>query len=197
MKKQLLDDADEGELVGYARVSTQDQNLDAQIAALMRAGVDRDRIHTDTKSGASRKRPGLALLMKDVRRGDTVVVWKLDRFGRSVADLLKHLERLDAAGVRFKSLTESIDTTTPMGRFLLMLLASLAELERSWIAERTRATMQHKKAQGAKFGADFVVDKRTRDEIRRRVAKGEKVTAVARRFRVARGTVLNYMKHGK
>jgi DNA invertase Pin-like site-specific DNA recombinase len=191
------DDTGEGLLIGYARVSTQDQKLEAQIDALKRAGVHPDHIHTDQASGVSRRRPGLALLMKDVRAGDTVVVWKLDRFGRSVSDLLKRLEQLDAMGVKFKSLTEAIDTTTPIGRLLLMVLGAVAQFERELIAERTSRGMQHRKSQGATFGRARVLTPAQQKEVRELVRQKVNRTDIARRFGISRGSVYNYSKRTK
>lgn len=184
----------DGLLVGYARVSTSDQKLEAQIEALTRAGVHPDHIHTDQASGVSRKRPGLALLMKDVRPGDTVVVWKLDRFGRSVIDLLRRLEQLDAMGVRFKSLTEAIDTSTPIGRLLLMVLGAVAQFERELISERTSRGMQHRKSQGARFGRAWALSLEQRREVRQLVKQRVKPGEIARRFGISRGSVYNYSR---
>ena len=183
-------------MVGYARVSTQDQSLDAQIVDLIaKGGCTRDHIHTDKKSGVSRKRPGLALLWKDVREGDTVVVTSIDRFGRSTLDLLKNLERLDAMGVHFRSIKESVDTKTALGRFVFTLLASLAELERNWISERTSRTMRHnKEVKGARYGREYSLDEAGRAEVRRLHAEGQSVTWLAKHYKISRGTVRNYIK---
>ena len=185
---------DEGLLIGYARVSTEDQDLDAQIAALKRAGCEPDHIHTDKASGVSRKRPGLAMLMKDVREGDTVVVVSLDRFGRSIFDLLKRLEELEARGVRFKTLSQPIDTGTPIGRLLLHVLGAVAEIERALIAERTKRGMQHRKAQGAKFGREWALTVEQRREVRRLYKSGIKPGVIAKRFGISRGSVYNYSR---
>lgn len=185
---------EQGLLIGYARVSTTDQKLEAQIEALKRAGVHPDHIHTDMASGVARKRPGLALLMKDVRPGDTVIVWKLDRFGRSVIDLLKRLEQLDAMGVRFKSLTEAIDTSTPIGRLLLMVLGAVAQFERELISERTSRGMQHRKTQGAKFGRKPVLTKAETKEMRNLLKLGKKPGELAKRYGISRGSVYNYSR---
>jgi len=187
-------DEDDGQLIGYARVSTQDQNLDAQIDALKRAGVHPDHIHTDQASGVARKRPGLALLMKDVRDGDTVVVWKLDRFGRSVIDLLTRLKQLDMMGVRFRSLTEGIDTTTSIGRLLLTVLGAIAEFERALISERTSRGMQHRKSKGAKFGREWALTPEQRKEVRALYRQGIKPAQIAKQFGISRGSVYNYSK---
>lgn len=186
----------EGLMIGYARVSTEDQSLDAQIVDLIqRGGCTRDHIHTDKKSGVSRKRPGLALLWKDVREGDTVVVTSIDRFGRSTLDLLNNLKRLDEMGVHFRSIKENVDTKTALGRFVFTLLASLAELERNWISERTSRTMQHnKQVKGAQYGRAYSLDADGRAELRRLKAEGKAVSWLAKRFKISRATVRNYAK---
>ena len=124
-------------LLGYARVSTQDQNLDLQIEALTQAGCKR--IFEDKISGSRAERPGLAKALDMMREGDTLVVWKLDRLGRSVKQLVDLVGALHKLGVQFKSLTDAIDTGTPSGRFFFHVMASLAEMERELIVERTRA----------------------------------------------------------
>jgi DNA invertase Pin-like site-specific DNA recombinase len=195
-KKQveITPEAD-GLMIGYARVSTKDQSLEAQITDLIREGCHPDHIHKDVKSGASRKRPGLAMLWKDIREGDTVIVTSVDRFGRSTIDLLNNLERLTEMGVRFRSVKERLDTSTPMGKFTFTLLASLAELERNWIADRTSKTMQHNKAEkGAKYGREFSLSEEKRAELRALKAAGKGVTWLAKRYKISRATVRNYAK---
>ncbi len=124
-------------LVGYARVSTTDQNLDLQLAALNQAGCGK--IYEDRISGTRADRPGLILTLEVLRDGDTLVVWKLDRLGRSVKNLIDLVTELAKRGVHFKSLTDNIDTGTPSGRFFFHVMASLAQMERELIVERTRA----------------------------------------------------------
>jgi len=187
-------DEDEGLLIGYARVSTEEQSIDAQAEALERAGCHPDHIHKDHASGVARKRPGLAMLMKDIREGDTVVVVSLDRFGRSIFDLLKRLEDLEKRGVRFKTLTQPIDTGTPIGRLLLHVLGAVAEFERALIAERTSRGMQHRKTQGAKFGREWALDETQRKEVRALVKQKVKRGEIAKMFGISRGSVYNYSK---
>jgi DNA invertase Pin-like site-specific DNA recombinase len=127
-------------LIGYARVSTQDQNLDLQINALNQAGCKR--VFEDKISGSRAERPGLAKALDMLREGDTLIVWKLDRLGRSVKHLVDLVGALHQRGVQFKSLTDAIDTTTPSGRFFFHVMASLAEMERELTVERTRAGLQ-------------------------------------------------------
>lgn len=132
--------------IGYARVSTRDQNLDLQRGSLRAAGCDR--IYEDTISGTLAKRPGLAKAIDQLRDGDTLVVWKLDRLGRSVKDLLDFAGGLNDQGIGFVSLTDSIDTTTASGRFFFNVMASLAQMERELMIERTQAGLQAAREQG-------------------------------------------------
>ncbi len=127
-------------LIGYARVSTQDQNLELQIEALQKAGCRK--IFEDKVSGSRAERLGLAKAQEALREGDTLVVWKLDRLGRSVKNLVDLVGELQKQGVQFKSLTDSIDTGTASGRFFFHVMASLAEMERELTIERTRAGLE-------------------------------------------------------
>lgn len=124
-------------LIGYIRVSTNDQNTDLQRNALMCAGCEQ--IFEDKMSGTKSERPGLKRALKCLKRGDTLVVWKLDRLGRRMKHLIALTEELRAKGVNFRSLTDSIDTSTPMGRFFFHMMGALAEMERELIVERTLA----------------------------------------------------------
>ena len=126
-------------LIGYARISTGDQKLDLQMDALVRYGVDRDQIYTDQMSGSNFARPGLKAAMKALRGGDTLVLWKLDRLGRSVIDVLEMVKRLNDRGVQLVSLTESLDGRTAIGKMMITLLAAFAQMERDLIIERTKA----------------------------------------------------------
>lgn len=137
-------------LIGYARVSTQDQNLDLQTEALTKAGCKR--IFDDKISGSRAERPGLAKALELLRDGDTLVVWKLDRLGRSVKNLVDLVGELHRQGVQFKSLTDAIDTGTPSGRFFFHVMASLAEMERELTVERTRAGLEVARRLGRKGG---------------------------------------------
>lgn len=135
---------------GYARVSTEDQNLDLQRRALKDAGVEI--IVEEKRSGYGVRRDQLEMLKKSLHPGDTLIVWKLDRLGRSVIDLIHLAKWLTDKGVEFRSLTEGLDTRTPMGRFHFTLLARLAQLERDITSERTKAGIAAAKARGVKFG---------------------------------------------
>ncbi|SEJ91446.1 recombinase family protein [Paraburkholderia diazotrophica] len=137
--------------IGYARVSTDDQNLDLQLAALKKAECDN--IFTDQGvSGAKFARPGLEQTMAALSKGDTLVVWRLDRLGRSLTKLVELVDQLGENGVQFVSLTECIDTTSSGGTLLFHIMAALAQFERSLIGERTRAGMLAAKARGQHVG---------------------------------------------
>ncbi|MDI1390350.1 recombinase family protein [Escherichia coli] len=133
-------------LIGYARVSTGDQNLDLQKNALIRAECEL--VFEDMASGKNARRPGLKRALRRLRAGDVLVVWKLDRLGRSVRDLITLVSELQARGVNFRSLTDSIDTSTPAGRFFFHVMGALAEMERELIVERTKAGLEAARAQG-------------------------------------------------
>ncbi len=137
-------------LVGYARVSTPDQKLDLQLDALKEAGAER--VFSDVASGVKSERPGRTDALDFARQGDTLVVWRLDRFGRSTSDLLATLDTLRERGIGFRSLTEGIDTTTATGRLVLHVFAALAEFERELIRERTKAGIESARARGRKGG---------------------------------------------
>ncbi|AGG36539.1 phage DNA invertase [Escherichia phage P2] len=127
-------------LIGYVRVSTNDQNTDLQRNALECAGCEL--IFEDKISGTKSDRPGLKKLLRTLSEGDTLVVWKLDRLGRSMRHLVILVEELRERGVNFRSLTDAIDTSTPMGRFFFHMMGALAEMERELIVERTRAGLE-------------------------------------------------------
>jgi DNA invertase Pin-like site-specific DNA recombinase len=136
-------------LIGCARVSTDDQELALQEDELRRVGCQR--IFTDKTSGTKSDRPGLAAALSHLRAGDVLVVWKLDRLGRTVKGLVDLVGELSGRGVQFRSLTDGIDTMTPAGRFFFHVMASLAQMERELIAERTRAGLAAARKRG-RFG---------------------------------------------
>ena len=137
-------------LVGYARVSTQDQKPALQLDALKAAGCEK--VFKEKASGAQRDRPQLTAAVDYMRKGDTLVVWKLDRLARSMKQLIETVEGLEAEGIGFRSLTEAIDTTTSGGKLVFHIFGALAEFERSIIRERTRAGLDAARARGRKGG---------------------------------------------
>jgi DNA invertase Pin-like site-specific DNA recombinase len=137
-------------LIGYARVSTDEQNLDLQRDALTKAGCEQ--IYTDRVSGTKASRPGLTVALSHLRSGDTLVVWRLDRLGRSLRHLIDTVTDLQARGIGFKSLQESIDTTTSGGKLVFHIFGALAEFEREIIRERTNAGLQAARARGRNGG---------------------------------------------
>jgi DNA invertase Pin-like site-specific DNA recombinase len=157
-------------LIGYARVSTQDQNLELQIDALTKAGCQR--IFEDKISGTRTERPGLTKAQEMLREGDTLVVWKLDRLGRSVKHLVDLVGEFRKRGIEFKSLTDSIDTGTPSGRFFFHVMASLAEMERELIAERTRAGLARARELGRTGGRKRVMTESKLNSARKLLASG-------------------------
>jgi DNA invertase Pin-like site-specific DNA recombinase len=173
--------------IGYARVSTEDQNPALQIAALKREGCKR--IFTDKISGAVRKRPELDKCLKSLTHGDFLIVWKLDRLGRSLRDLITLLDELKGQGVRFKSLTEAIDTETPTGRAMWQMIGVLAELERSLIRERTKAGREAAKKRGVKMGRKPKLSPQQIAHARKLIDNGESPAHVARLLGVARSTL--------
>lgn len=138
--------------IGYARVSTRDQNLDLQIDALKKAGCDDTYIYKEEISGATRERPQLKKVLEHLRADDVVVVWKLDRLGRSLADLVHLVNEIQGRGAGLQSLHDNIDTTTPQGKLTFHIFAAIAEFEREIIRERTNAGLASARARGRKGG---------------------------------------------
>lgn len=147
------------ELIGYVRVSTDEQSDQMQRDALVRHGVKPEYIFSDVMTGSRMDRPGLKRAIKVARRGDKIVVWKLDRLGRSTMGVLDAVDYLTNEGIELVSVTESIDTQTPMGRMFLTICAAFAQMERDLIAERTKEGVRRYKAAGGKMGRrHFVLD---------------------------------------
>ena len=147
----------ETRLIGYARVSTDDQDLSLQIAALERAGVASDMIWREHASGKTMKRPVWMRLMEQIQPGDTIIVWKVDRLGRTLRGILETTDQLRECQVRLKTIDGDVDISTAIGRLNLHLIAAIAEYERGIIGERTKAGIAEKKKQGVKFGAKHSV----------------------------------------
>ena len=138
--------------IGYARVSTTEQNLDLQRDALRKAGVAPNDIYTDKITGVKSERPGLTAALSHLRAGDTFIVWRLDRLGRSLKHLIETVTKLKEHGVAFKSLTENIDTSTATGTLVFQIFGALAEFERNLIKERTVAGLDAARARGITGG---------------------------------------------
>jgi DNA invertase Pin-like site-specific DNA recombinase len=173
--------------IGYARVSTTDQNPALQLAALKRERCKR--IFTDKASGTLRKRPELDKCLKSLKPEDVLIVWKLDRLGRTLRDLITLLDELKGQGVRFKSLTESIDTDTPTGRAMWQMVGVLAELEKSLIRERTKAGREAAQRRGVKMGRKPKLSPHQVAHARKLVESGESPAHVAHLLKVARSTL--------
>ena len=173
--------------IGYARVSTDDQNPDLQLTALKRAGCGK--IFTDTATGAHAKRPALAKCLKALKAGDLLMVWKLDRLGRSLHDLIVLLDDLKAQGIAFQSLTEAIDTETPAGRAMWQMVGILAELERSLIQERTKAGRAAAMARGVRMGRKPLLSAQQATHARKLIEQGESPGHVSKSLKVSRRTL--------
>jgi len=178
-------------LIGYARVSTQDQNLSLQLEALTQAGCKR--IFDDKLSGSRVNRPGLARALDILRDGDTLVVWKLDRLGRSVKQLVDLTEKLRRQGVQFKSLTDSIDTGTPSGRFFLHVMARLAEMERELTVERTRAGLEAARLRGRRGGRKRTMTDSKIESAKKLLASGVPPKDVAHNLGVSIPTLYRWL----
>ncbi len=174
-------------LVGYARVSTDAQTTALQLDALRAAGVDV--VHEDSASGASRSRSGLSRAIEDLRAGDTLVVWRLDRLGRSLRDLLDIAEMLRERDVALRSLTDHIDTGTAAGRMLYAVLGAVAQFERDVLRERTVAGLAAAKKRGEKLGRRPALTSAQVREAKKMLARGESPNHVARILRVGRSTL--------
>src|SRR5271168_5158179 len=174
--------------IGYASVSTDDQDTAAQVAALKSAGCER--IYREKASGGRWDRPELHKLLNQLRKGDVLVVWKLDRLSRSLRDVLTIMERVQEKKAGFRSLTESVDTTTPAGRMMMQMVGAFAEFERAMLKERTRAGLEAARKEGRTGGRPPKLKPQQRLEIVRLVKKGKKTAAdAARLFGVHPATV--------
>lgn len=185
----------EGMRIGYARASTEDQNLDLQRDALLEAGCTR--IYEEKISGGKTSRPELDNLIKALRPGDTVVVWQLSRLGRSLPHLIQLVSEFDGMGVAFESLTEKIDTRTAAGRMIRGLFAVLADYERDLIRERTRAGLKAARARGRLGGRKPKIGPKEAHEINVLLADPAiSVTDLAQRYKVSRTTIYKHINKG-
>jgi DNA invertase Pin-like site-specific DNA recombinase len=182
--------------VGYARVSTKEQNLHMQEDALKSAGCEE--IYTDIASGSKSERPGLDKVLSYIREGDTLVVWKLDRLGRSIQHLIETVAKLSKRKIAFKSLQENIDTKTSGGKLIFHIFGALAEFERDLIRERTDAGLKSARARGHMGGRPTLLDNR---QIKRMIemydSKKNTVGEICKIYEISRPSFYNYLKRQK
>lgn len=179
--------------IGYGRVSTQDQNLDLQKDALVAAGCEKT--FFDQISGTVAKRPGLEQAKEHLRKGDTFVVWRLDRLGRSLRDLIDWIHWFEGQGIAFVSLQENIDTTTPTGKLVFHMFGALAEFERNLIQERTRAGLQAARARGRIGGRKKALDEKKQRALTTLYnAKEHTVVELCEMYGISKPTLYKYVK---
>jgi DNA invertase Pin-like site-specific DNA recombinase len=183
-------------LIGYGRVSTDDQKLDLQMDALRQAGCEK--LFSDVASGAKSQRAGLDAALAFAREGDVLVVWKLDRLGRSLQHLLETVTNLQKRGIGFRSLQENIDTTTAGGKLIFHLFGALAEFERELIRERTNAGLRASRARGKKGGRRSVMDEKKIRQARALMAdSANKIADICTILKVSKSTLYKYVKEAK
>lgn len=181
--------------IGYARVSTHDQNIEMQMRALRAAGCAK--IHSDQgQSGASRSRPGLVRSLSELSAGDTLVIWRLDRLGRSLSHLIEVVDELGRKEIGLYSITESIDTASAGGILIFHIMGALAEFERALISERTKAGMSAARARGSAIGRPIKLMPDEVDAALEAMAKGLPLAAAARQFGVSRSTLYRSLRPG-
>ena len=179
-------------LIGYARISTSDQDDALQFDALAAAGCEK--IFKDRASGARDDRPGLIEALAYLRSGDTLVVWKLDRLGRSLSHLVKTIGELEVQNIGFRSLTEAIDTTTPSGRLTFHLFAALGQFERDLIRDRTSAGLKAARARGRKGGRKPVITPEVLIRAKSLIAKDLSLREAATRLKISKSALYNALK---
>lgn len=180
-----------GQLIGYARVSTQAQSLDAQTDALAAVGVDPERVYSDKLSGTRRRseRPGLGALLGYAREGDTIVVVGIDRLGRDAVEVMTTIRNLAERGIVLRSLREGIDSSTAVGRAVAGILASLGELELEFGRERRAAAREARRARDQPIGRPRALSAAKLDQVLKLHSAGESVVAIAKTFGVGRDTI--------
>ena len=179
-------------IFGYARVSTQDQNLDLQIDALKQYGVDQ--IFQEKMTGTKRERPQLDEMLKYLRKGDTVVVWKLDRIGRSTKHLVDLINEFGEKGINFVSLKDGIDTSTATGKLVFTIFAGLAEFERDMISERTKAGLESARARGRNGGRPRKDEDKVKLALKMYDSKQYSITEITKATGVSKTTLYRYIK---
>lgn len=182
-------------LVGYSRVSTEDQKLDLQVDALKGAGCEK--FFSDHVSGATKLKPGLEEALAYLRSGDTLVVWKLDRLGRTVKGLVDLVQTLQDKGIQFRSLTDGIDTSTTAGRFFFHVMAALAQMERELVHERTMAGLSAARARGRLGGRKPKMDSSRLKSARHLLDSGMAPKEVAANLGVSRATLYRGLRVAK
>src|SRR6266567_1368800 len=183
-------------LIGYARVSTSDQTLNLQKDALEQIGCSE--IFTDTISGSTTERQGLDAALSYVREGDTLVVWRLDRLGRSLKHLIETITKLNNRKIGFKSITENIDTTTSGGKLIFHIFGALAEFERDIIRERTHAGLQAARARGRLGGRPKALNlKKASIALALYMDKNNSITDICKTLNISRATLYRYIQEGK
>src|SRR5919202_2585919 len=183
-------------LIGYARVSTNDQTLSLQVDALTKASCEK--LFTDHISGTKAERPGLRDAMSHLRAGDTLVVWRLDRLGRSLRHLIDTVTELEQLGIGFKSMQENIDTTTSGGKLVFHIFGSLEEFEREVIKERTAAGLEAARARGKVGGRHRRLDEKTAEMARRLYAdRHNSVSEICKTLGITRMTLWRYVRVGE
>jgi len=180
-------------MIGYARVSTLDQTLALQQDALTAAGCEQ--LYTDTASGSVTDRPGLTQALSHLRTGDTLVVWRLDRLGRSLAHLIDTIRQLQERGIGFRSLQEQLDTTTSGGKLVFHVFGALAEFERDLIRERTHAGLAAARARGRLFGRPKVLSPRKVEQLQT-LATDERTTVaeICHTLEISQATFCRYVR---
>lgn len=176
--------------IGYIRVSTNGQNTDLQRNSLICAKCEH--IYEDKMSGIKPARPGLTRALKQLKTGDTLVVWKLDRLGRQVKNLVSLITELQERNIHFQSLTDNIDTATPMGRFFFHIMSALAEMERELIVERTRAGLEAARLQGRCGGRPCALTQTQKQQIVRLLKKGHSRKELSLIYGVSLSTLYRY-----
>ena len=180
-------------LIGYARVSTHDQNLDLQEDALQKAGCEK--IFRDELSGAKAARPGLQQAMDALREGDALVVWRLDRLGRSLRNLLELVEKLRGRKAGFRSIQESMDTSTSGGNLIFQVFGALAEFERNIIRDRTNAGLAAARARGRSGGRPKKLDEQQRQLVTRLYSEGTPIPEILKTVKISKSTLYSYMQN--
>jgi DNA invertase Pin-like site-specific DNA recombinase len=183
-------------LIGYARVSKQEQELNLQLDALLKAGCEKSRIFIDKISGAKDQRPGLDECLAELKQGDTLIVWRLDRLGRSMHHLVLLIEELREKGIRFKSICDgAIDTTTASGELIFNIFSSLAQFERRLIQERTRAGLEAARSRGRNGGRQKMTSHHPKILMAKKMHKGHTMSIedICQTLKISRASFYRYL----